>query len=63
MKKCISYNNKLKIWTVITLILIVAGMAIFGIFGFNQTVDYGNAYETDITVEQNVQKSGEIVYN
>lgn len=47
-------NVKFKLWITITLALIVAGMAILGIFGFNQTVDYSDSYELQVKVEKNL---------
>lgn len=43
---------KNKLFIVITLVLILAGMTVFGIFGFNQTVDYSNSYEVRVSVDQ-----------
>ncbi len=47
-------NVKFKLWITITLALIVAGMTILGIFGFNQTVDYSDSYELQVKVEKNL---------
>ena len=37
--------KKIKIFFVVALALIVVGFTMFGIFGFNQTVDYKPSYE------------------
>lgn len=47
-------NVKFKLWITITLALIVAGMTVLGIFGFNQTVDYSDSYELQVKVEKNL---------
>ncbi len=54
-------NSKSKIMIILTLILLVAGMAMLGIFGLNQTVDYSSSYEIRVSVDQDVNNSGEIV--
>lgn len=55
--------NKLKLWTVVSLAIIVVGFVIFGIFGFNNTADYSSAYEINVSIEENLNNSGEIAYN
>lgn len=54
-------NSKSKIMIIITLVLLVAGMAMLGIFGLNQTADYSSSYEIRVSVDQNVNDAGEIV--
>lgn len=46
--------SKFKLFVVIALSLLVVGMTLLGIFGFNQTVDYGNGYEIQVQVESNL---------
>ncbi len=62
MKKSI---NKLKFFVVITLSLLVVGMALFGIFGLNGSVDYPNksvnGYEVTVSVDQNAGESYSIM--
>ncbi|MBE7086933.1 MAG: hypothetical protein E7369_01365 [Clostridiales bacterium] len=53
-----SIVGKLKIWLIATLVLIVAGMTIFGIFGFNQTNEYKNSFEVDVSIGVNVSDAG-----
>ena len=55
---CIFKNVKL--WIIIALVITVAGAAMIGIFGFNQTPDYKASYEVKISVDQNVTDEGEI---
>ena len=52
---------KFKLWITITLALIVAGMTILGIFGFNQTVDYTDSYELQVKVEKNLGDANTIM--
>lgn len=46
-----------KIFFIVALVLIVAGMTMLGIFNFNQSIDYKNSYEMQISVDQNVGTS------
>ncbi len=43
--------NKIKWFVVSILILLVAGMAVLGFVGFNNTLDYSNSYEINISLE------------
>lgn len=52
---------KNKLFVVITLALVVVGMAIFGIFGFNQTVDYKDCYEVRVSVSQGFDGATELL--
>lgn len=45
----LALNKKTKIGIIITLVLILAGLAIFSFFGFNKTVDYDKGYRIEIT--------------
>ena len=53
--------GKIKWFIIATLVILVAGMTIFGIFGFNNTVDHSNSYEVEISVDQNIDKAKEIL--
>lgn len=45
--------KKIKWFIIATLVVLVAGMTLFGIFGFNNTVDYANdSYELKIVIDQ-----------
>lgn len=46
-----------KFWLVLTLAVIVAGMTLFGIFGFAGAVDYKEHYEVSVSVDQDVQNA------
>lgn len=50
-----------KLWIIITLLIVVAGMVTLGVFGLNQNPDYDSSYEICVGVDQNVNGSGEIV--
>ncbi|MBQ0099643.1 MAG: hypothetical protein KBS91_03760, partial [Firmicutes bacterium] len=43
-------TGKLKIWVIITLVLIVAGMFVFGFVGYNKSIDYKDSYEVQVKV-------------
>jgi len=47
-----------KIFLIITLVIVVAGSCIFGIFGFNQDVDYSSSYELNVSLKQNIGEAG-----
>ena len=44
--------KKSKLFVVLSLVLIVAGLAVFGFMGFNQTVDKKECFEAKITIDQ-----------
>ena len=50
----INVISKLKIWLIITLIVIVAGMAMLGVFGLNDTLTQDAHYEISVGVDQDV---------
>ncbi len=50
MKTNFNITNKLKIWGIITLALIIAGMFVFGFVGYNKAIDYKDAYEIQVKV-------------
>lgn len=56
-------NTAKKLWIIITLLIVVAGMVMLGMFGLNQNPDYNSSYEICVGVDQNVNGSGEIVKN
>ncbi len=43
--------NKIKWFVVSILVLLVAGMAVLGFVGFNNTLDYADSYEINLTLE------------
>lgn len=53
--------KKMKLFIVITLVALLAGMTMLGIFGFNNAVDYRGSYEVLVKATQNVEKSKEIL--
>ncbi len=56
-----AYKSKNKLFIIITLALILIGMTVFGIFGFNQTVDYSNGYEVRVSVDQGFEGATDIL--
>ncbi len=45
---------KTKIFVIITVAVLVVGLVLFGIFGFNDTVDYKKSTEVTVSVDSNV---------
>ncbi len=54
-------TTKFKLWIIIALALVVVGMTLLGIFGFNQTVYYDNAYELEVKVEKNLGEADAVM--
>ena len=50
-----------KIWIIVALITVLLGAIFISVFGLNQTPDYKAAYEVSVSVDQDVQGSGELV--
>ena len=50
-------TSKFKIFICVAMVLLLAGMAILGFFGFNTTVDFNKSYEITVGVDQNVNNS------
>ena len=44
----IKLNNVSKIFIILSLVIVVAGMALLGFLGLNQTVDYSDGYEMTV---------------
>lgn len=55
-----SLFSKLKVLVVATIILIVAGLAVFGFVGFNNSVDFSKSYEVKVSLTQDVDGSATI---
>ena len=53
--------KKYKLFIVITLVVLVVGMAIFGFFGFNQAIDYSKGYEVRVSIDQNTPSARQIL--
>lgn len=53
--------SKTKWFVISILILILAGMTILGIFGFNNTVDYSDSVEIEVRLEQNLDSAKPIL--
>lgn len=56
-----SVMGKIKVAIIITLIVLVAGMAILGVFGLNNTVDYKAGYELQVSVDQSIDEAKTIL--
>ena len=48
-----------KIFAIITVVLIAAGFALFGVFGFNQDVNYKQSFELNVTLEESIGESAD----
>ena len=53
------FMAKMKWFIAVTLIVLVAGMAVFGFLGFNNSVDYSESYEINVRLEQNIDADKE----
>lgn len=49
-----SIIKKAKIFFISVLVVLVVGLTLFSVFGFNQTVDYRDSYEVQVSVDQKV---------
>ncbi len=56
-----SFANRIRLFLIVTLTLLVVGMTIFGVLGFNQTVDNKPSYEMQVSVDQIAGDSVEIL--
>ncbi len=54
-------SKKFKLFIALTLAVLVVGMTLFGIFGFNQAVDYKNGYEVRVSVEHKAGNAFEVI--
>ncbi len=53
----LNVTSKFKLWLIITLVVIVAGMVMLGVFGINGTVTDGKSYEITVGVDQNIDQA------
>lgn len=53
--------NKVKLLVIAALVILVAGLAVFGFVGFNQTVDNKTSYEVKVEIDQNVKDERSIL--
>lgn len=53
----LNITSKFKLWLIITLVVIVAGMTMLGVFGINGTVSDGKSFEITVGVDQNVDNA------
>lgn len=50
-------NKGVKISIIIALLVVIAGMTLLGIFGFNSAVDFKDSYQVSVTVDQDVDNA------
>ena len=53
--------KKIKWFVIVTLIVLVGGMTVFGVMGFNDTVDYKPSYEMQVSVDQSIEQAKTIL--
>lgn len=58
--KC-TMTGKNKLFTILTLVVIMAGMLMLGFLGMNETADFKKSYEVQVGIDQNVNGSAEVV--
>lgn len=56
-----SVISKIKWFIICALVVVVVGMTLFGVFGFNNTVDYQKSYELNVTVDQSIDEAKEVI--
>jgi len=56
-----NFFKKIKYFFVFALVVLVAGMTLLGVLGFNQPVDYANRYEVHVSVDQNTKNEKEVI--
>ena len=54
-----SINGKYKIWVVLTIAVLLIVFTLFGIFGFNQTVDYKDSFEAVVSMDTQLEVAPE----
>lgn len=55
--------TKMKWFIIFALIVLVAGMTMLGLYGFNNTVDYSKSYEVRVRLEQNIDNHKQTLQN
>ena len=53
--------GKMKWFVVAVLVILVAGMTMLGVLGFNNAVDHSKSYEVSVSVDQSIDKSKEVL--
>ena len=56
-----NFFKKVKYFFVFALVVLVVGMTLLGVLGFNQPVDYANNYELHVSVDQNTKNEKEVI--
>ena len=55
--------NKIKIFLIAIIVVLLAGAVTFGVFGLNTAPDYKNGYELNVSVDANIGKASEVIKN
>lgn len=53
--------SKMKWFVIATLVVLVAGLVLFGVMGYNNSIDQKNGYEVVVSVDQGIAKAKEIL--
>ena len=53
--------KKLKWFIIATLAILVVGMTLFGVLGFNNTADYANGYELKVVIDQPLESAQNVL--
>ncbi|MBQ3220120.1 MAG: hypothetical protein IJB32_06000 [Clostridia bacterium] len=56
-----SIIKKAKIFFIVALVVLVAGLTMFGVFEFNQAIDYKNGYEMQVSVDQKTESTVKVI--
>ena len=54
-----SITQKFKVFFIITIIILAAGLTLLGVFGYNQAADYSRGYQLNVSVSENFGEAGE----
>lgn len=52
--------SKWKVFLIIALVVVLAGMVVLGVFGLNNSVDYSKGYEARVEIESSVNGAAEV---
>ena len=56
-----SATGKFRIIFIITVIILAAGLTLFGIFGYNQAADYKDGYQLNVSVSENFGEAADVM--
>ena len=56
-----SITQKFKVFFIITIIILAAGLTLFGVFGYNQAADFSRGYQLNVSVSENFGEAGDVM--